>query len=197
MMRIVHTGTPVQKLSGQASTTLYKVIALLIAEHPDEVKTLLADYSICVKDDSEKELTEKLFNAISECHTEFNRDLSKLIFSNCLDSSYDHFNIKSLFSKDKESSDNEKASGGSGLLGGIGSAIGGLSGALGDVIKGKQAKDQATSQTLQQVYAYKAQLASNEQSKIKTKKALLVSLFVILGIVLIAIIYQNRQKNGN
>lgn len=197
MMRIVHTGKPVQKLSGEASATLCKVIALLIADQPDKVKALLEDYSICLKDNSEKELTEKLLSAISECDEEFNRDLSKLIFANCLDSSYDHFNIKSLFGKGGESNNNESSSGGSGLLGGIGNAIGGLGGAIGDVIKGKQAKDQANSQTLQQVYAYKSQLASNEQSKINSKKALLVSLFVILGIVLIAIIYQNRQKNGN
>ena len=194
MMRIVHTGKT-ERLSPGTTSALYKLIAVLIAYHPVELKRLFENYSVELAESSEQELTEKLFTAISECNKDFNHDLSNLIFSNCADSTYDQFNIQSLFKKESGNGSDQGQSGSGGIMGGIGNAIGSLGGAFSDIIKGKQAKDQATSQTLQQVYAYKAQVASNEKSKLNTKKALLIGLLVIIGIVLLAAIYQNKQKH--
>ena len=187
----------------EKSEALLQIIGIAIADNPKIIRELLEDYSIeLTEEPGEKELTDKLLFAIGECNKEFNNDLARVILDCSLESNYDNFDFKSLLGKGGGSGSEEagesssNGGGGGGLWAGIANAVGGIGGAIGQGIKGKQAKDQATAQTLQGIYAYKAQLASNEQSKGKTKMYMLIGFFVLLGFALVAIgSYMKKQSH--
>ncbi len=185
------------KLNEQ-SKALLQIIAIVIADKPGAIQQLLDDYSIELSEKpDEKELTEKLLSAIGECDREFNSDLSSLILDCTLENNYDSFDFKSLFNKGGDAGAEESAGssgGGGGLWAGIANAVGGIGGAIGQGIKGKQAKDQATATTLQGIYSYKSQLAANEQSKSKSKTFMLLGLFLLLGLAVTALVYFNKKQ---
>lgn len=190
---------PEVKLNEQ-SKALLQIIAIVIADNPKAIQELLDDYSIeLTENPDEKELTEKLLSAIGECDKEFNSDLSSIILDCTLESNYDSFDFKSLLNKGGDSGTEESGGssgggGGGGLWGGIANAVGGIGGAIGQGIKGKQAKDQATATTLQGIYSYKAQLAATEQSKSKNKTFMLLGLFLLLGLAVAALAYYNKKQ---
>lgn len=180
----------------KASGVLLNVIGIIIADNPGSISDLLKAYGIDLLDSpSEQELTRQLLDAISQENEEFNNDLAELIMDCTLENSYDSFDFKSIFksSGNAQAEDSEnQSSGGEGLLGGISKAISGIGNAIGT---GRQARDQATSNTLQGIYAYKAQMAANAQSKSKTKMYMMIGFFVILGFALVAIAgYLNKQS---
>lgn len=189
---------PEVKLNEQ-SKALLQIIAIVIADNPKAIQELLEDYSIeLLEKPDEKELTDKLLSAIGECDKEFNSDLSSIILDCTLENNYDSFDFKSLFNKGGDSGAEESGGssggGGGGLWGGIANAVGGIGGAIGQGIKGKQAKDQATATTLQGIYSYKAQLAATEQSKSKNKTFMLLGLFLLLGLAVAALAYYNKKQ---
>ncbi|MGQ0827909.1 MAG: hypothetical protein ACT4ON_05900 [Bacteroidota bacterium] len=195
MVRIINQEKPKEpeaKLT-EKSKALLQIIAIIIADKPKAVQELLESYSIEFSEKlDEKELTDKLLSAIGECDKHFNNDLTRIILDCTLENDYDGFDFKSLFKKGEDSGGEESGSGGGGgLWAGIGSAIGGIAGSIGS---GRRAREEATTKTLQGIYAYKAQLASNEQNKGKNKKQMIIALFVILGLVLLAAAYFSNKK---
>ena len=197
MVRIINREKPKEqevKLT-EKSKAMLQIIGILIADKPKAVKDLLENYSIeLAEKPDEKELTEKLLSAVGECNKEFNSDLGRIILDCTLESEYDSFDFKSLFNKggDAEAEEGGGFSGGGGIWGGITNAIGGIAGSIG---AGKRAREEATSKTLQGIYAYKAQLASNEQSKGKNKMYMLIALFVLLGLALAAMAFYAKKQS--
>jgi hypothetical protein len=202
MVRIINQEKPKEqqvKLD-EKSKALLQLIGIIIADNPKATRKLLEEYSVEFSESpTDQELTEKLLSAIGECNKEFNNDLARLILDCTLESTYDNFDFKSLFNKGGDSGAEEggesSSGGGGGLWGNIANAVGKVGGAIGQGVKGRQAKDQATSQTLQGIYAYKAQLAANEQGKGKNKMYMLIALFVLLGFALAAIAYYMKKQS--
>lgn len=200
MVRIINQEKPKEpeaKLT-EKSKALLQIIAIIIADKPKAVQELLEEYSIEFSEKpDEKELTEKLLSAIGECDNHFNNDLTQVVLDCTLESEYDGFDFKSLFKKGEDSGGEESGGSGGGgggmggLWAGLGSAIGGIAGSIGG---GKRAREEATSKTLQGIYAYRAQLAANEHNKGKNKKQMIIALFVVLGLVLLAIAYFSNKK---
>lgn len=201
MVRIINQEKkqePEVKLT-EKSKVLLQIIGIVIADKPKAIQELLEDYSIELADKpDDKELTDKLLSAIGECDKEFNNDLSSIILDCTLENNYDSFDFKSIFNKGgdggTEESTGSSGGGGGGLWGGIANAVGGIGGAIGQGIKGKQAKDQAAATTLQGIYSYKAQLAATEQSKSKNKAFMLLGLFLLLGLAVAALAYYNKKQ---
>lgn len=182
----------------EKSKALLQIIGIIIVDNPTVIRELLEEYSIELSEIlTDKEITDKLLSAIGECNKQFNNDLARIILDCTLESNYDSFDVKSLFNKGDDTGGGEsgRASGGGGLWAGVANAVGGIGGAIGQGIKGKQAKDQATLQTLQGMYTYKAQLAANEQSKGKNKMYLLIALFVLLGLAVAAIAHYIKKQS--
>lgn len=198
MVRIINQEKPKEpevKLT-EKSKALLQIIAIIIADKPKAIQELLDEYSIELSEKpDEKELTDKLLSAIGECDKRFNNDLTQIILDCTIESDYDGFDFKSLFKKGEDSGGEESGSGGGGdgLWAGIGNAIGGIAGSIGS---GRRAREEATSKTLQGIYAYRAQLAANEQNKGKNKKQMIIALFVILGLVLLAAAYFSNKKQS-
>jgi hypothetical protein len=200
MVRIINdTKTPVanEQLLSERSNVLLQILSIVLAEQPGAIENLLADYQIKLSDQpTDKERTEKLLSAIAACDYQFNSELTKIIFDCTAESEYDNFDFKGLFKKGDTGDEDQGNSGGNaggGLFAGIANAVGGIGGAIGQGIKGKQAKDLATSQTLQGIFNYKTQLAANEKSKGKNKMLMVFSMVALILIVLAAIAYKQHQ----
>lgn len=195
MVRIINQEKPKEpetKLT-EKSKALLQVIAIIIADKPKAIQELMEEYSIEFSEKpDEKELTEKLISALGECNNHFNNDLGRIILDCTLESEYDSFDFKSLFNKGGDSGGEESGgSGGGGIWGGIGNAIGGIAGSIGG---GRRAREEATSKTLQGIYAYKAQLAANEQNKGKGKRQMIIALFIVLGLLLALMAFLSQKQ---
>lgn len=193
---------PEQPLT-EKSKLLLQVIGVVIADRPDAIRDLLDDYSVTFDSDpDETELVDTLLSAIGECDSDFNSDLASIILDCTLDSSYDSFDLKSVFKKKDgdAKADSSAASGGNagggGLWAGIANAVGGIGNAIGQGIKGKQAKDQATTNTIQGIYAYRTQQAANAQSKGKNNTNILIAICVVVGLAVAALLYFNRKPEA-
>ena len=171
MVRIINNEKEKPKeqeaMLNEKSKALLQIIGIIIADNPKAIQELLDDYSIeLAENPTDKELTDQLLSAIGECNEEFNNDLARIILDCTLESSYDNFDFKSLFKKGGDSggeeSEGSSGGGGGGLWGGIANAVGGIGSAIGG---GRRAREEATSKTLQGIYAYKSQLAANEHGK--------------------------------
>lgn len=191
-----------EQVLSERSKALLQMFSIVLAEQPLAIQHLLEEYQIELSaEPTDKERTEKLLSAVGACDHRFNIDLAKIILDCTLESEYDNFNIKGLFKKgesgSEESSSSEGGSGaggGGGLWAGIANAIGGVGGAIGQVVKGRQAKDQATAQTLQGIYNYRAQVASQEKSKGKNKMVMIISMAVLVVLVIGAIAYYRQRQ---
>jgi len=180
----------------EKSKALLQIIGIIIADNPKAIQELLEEYSVELTENStDKELTEKLLSAIGECNKQFNNDLTRIILDCTLENGYDSFDFKSLFNKGGDSgaeeSEGSSNGGGGGLWAGIANAVGGIAGSIGS---GKRAREEATSKTLQGIYAYKAQMAANQQSKGKNKMYMLIALFVLLGLAIAALAFFNKKE---
>lgn len=195
MVRIINQEKPKEldtKLS-EKSNVLLQIIGIIIADNPKTVQELLENYSVeLTEKPDDRELTEKLLSAVGECNKEFNDELGSIILDCTLESEYDLFDFKSLFNKGEESGENESGGSGGGIVGGITNTIGKIAGSIGS---GKRAREEATSKTLQGIYAYKAQQASSQQSKGKNKMYMLIALFVLLGVTLGAIFLYTKKQS--
>ena len=176
----------------EKSKALLKVIGIAIAERPEAIENILSAYSVELNNaPDEKELTEKLIAALAENDTDFNRELAELLLDSTLENSYDGFDIKSLLSN----KGNGDSSGGGGMVGSIANAVSSIGQTIG---KGIDNKQNATAHTLQGIYAYKAQLAANQESKNKTKTAAMIAFLILLGIAIIALVsYMKKQAQQN
>lgn len=187
-----------EAMLNEKSKALLQIIGIIIADNPKAIRELLEEYSIELSEiPTDEDLTEKLLSAIGECNKEFNNDLASIILDCTLESSYDSFDFKSLFKKGgdsggEESGESSGGGGGGGLWAGIANAVGGIAGSIGS---GKRAREEATSKTLQGIYAYKAQLAANEKGKGKNKMFMLIALFVLLGLAVAAIAYYTKKQS--
>lgn len=187
-----------EAMLNEKSKALLQLIGIIIADNPKAIRDILEEYSIELSENpTDKELTDKLLSAIGECNKEFNNDLARVILDCTLESSYDSFDFKSLFNKGgdsgaEENGESSGGGGGGGLWAGIANAVGGIAGSIGS---GKRAREEATSKTLQGIYAYKAQLAANEQDKGKNKMYMLIALFVLLGLAVAAIAYYTKKQS--
>ena len=184
----------------EKSKALLQVIGIIISEKPEAIIELLADYSVTFgKEPSDKELVDTVLSAIGECDPDFNSDLASIILDCTLENTYDSFDFKSLFSKNKDTdsgAETGQSSGGAGggLWAGIANAVGSVGGAIGQGLKGRQAREQATATTLQGMYAYKSQLAANEQSKGKNNLYVLLAILTVAGLAVTALIYFSRRQ---
>lgn len=202
MLRIINKQEPTKPDSTEGATqpltekskALLKIIGIAIADNPKAIKALLDDYSVELPETAdEKLLASELLSAICENDQAFNNDLAAIILDCGVGDAYDSVDIKSLQNKNGEAGyDEEGGGGGGGLIGGITNAIGGIAKSIG---AGREAKEQATSKTLQGIYSYRAQVAKADQSKSNTKLYMMLGLFVFLGFALYAFFqYQNKQS---
>ena len=178
-----------------ASEVLLQVIGIMVADNPLAVRDLLEDYSVETLDGiSDQELTDLLLDAIQERDAEFNHELATVILDCTLESGYDSFDFKSLLGKGGNSQSSQEAdqsAGNGGLITGITSTLG----KIGDGIKGRLNRDQATSQTLQGIYAYKTQLSATQQTKAKSKKNMLIAIVAVLGLSFIGLmIFMSKRS---
>lgn len=202
MVRIIRdkeTSRLPERVLPERSTILLPLFSIVLAEQPQAIQDLLQEYQVALSDaPTDQERTSKLLSAVAACDHRFNRDLARIIFNCAQEQQYDHFDIKGMFSKTGEAGVDEAGSSsggnGGGLIAGIANAVGGIGGAIGQGIKGKQAKDQATSTTLQGIYNYRTQLAATEKSKGKNKMLLLVSLMVLVVCVIGGIAYMKKNQ---
>jgi hypothetical protein len=202
MVRIINDReAPVAKeeVWSEGSKVLLQMLSVVLVEQPMAIQSLLEEYQIELSDQpTDKERTEKLLSAVAACDHRFNTELAKIILDCTLESDYDNFNIKGLFNKGESDSTESNSSGGGngggGLWAGVANAVGGVGGAIGQAVKGRQAKDQATAQTLQGIYNYRAQVASQEKSKGKNKTVMVISIMVLLLLVIGAIAYSKRNQ---
>ncbi len=178
----------------EKSKALLQLIGVIISDNSKAIHELLKGYSIELSENiTDKELTDKLLSAIAECDREFNNDLAKIILDCTVESGYDSFDFKSLFNKGGDAAGEEggSSSGGGGLWAGIANAVGGIGSSIG---AGKRAREEATSKTLQGIYTYKAQLAANERNKNKNKTYVIISVFVLLGLIIAAVAFFSKGK---
>jgi hypothetical protein len=200
MVRIINNkGAAVAKeeVLSERSKVLLQMFSIVLAEQPMAIQNLLEEYQIELSPQpTDQERTEKLLSAVAACDHRFNTELAKIILDCTLESEYDNFDFKGLFKKgeSEEGGSSEGGNSGGGLLAGIANAVGGVGGAIGQVVKGRQAKDQATAQTLQGIYNYRAQVASQEQSKGKNKTAMVISIMVLAILVIGAIAYYKQRQ---
>ena len=181
----------------ERSKVLLQMFSIVLAEQPLAIQHLLEEYQIEISaEPTDKERTEKLLSAVAACDHRFNTELASIILDCTLESEYDNFDFKGLFKKgqSEEGGTSEGGNSGGGLWTGIANAIGGVGGAIGQVVKGRQAKDQATAQTLQGIYNYRAQVASQEKSKGKNNTVMVVSIVVLALLVIGAIAYYKQRQ---
>lgn len=175
---------------------LLQILGIAIADNAPAMRQLLLLHKQDVpSNDTLNDLALAVIAALCKQNISFNTDLGEAILDCGLGDAYDSFDIKSLLHKsDDGPADSSSAnSSGGGIIGGITNALGGIGNAIG---MGRQAKDQATSKTLQGIYAYKAQLAANDQGKTKSKTNIMIGLFVLAGLAVVAfLIYQKKQKD--
>lgn len=185
-----------EEVLSERSKVLLQMFSIVLAEQPMAIQNLLEEYQIELSPQpTDKERTEKLLSAVAACDHQFNTELAKIILDCTLESEYDNFDIKGLFKKGESEEGGSPEGGNSGgLLAGIANAVGGVGGAIGQVVKGRQAKDQATAQTLQGIYNYRAQVASQEKSNGKNKTAMVISLVVLAVLVIGAIAYYKQRQ---
>ena len=200
MVRIINNkeaAVAKEEVLSERSKVLLQMFSIVLAEQPKAIQNLLEDYQIELSPQpTDKERTEKLLSAVAACDHRFNTELAKIILDCTLESEYDNFDFKGLFKKgeSEEGGSSEGGNSGGGLLAGIANAVGGVGGAIGQVVKGRQAKDQATAQTLQGIYNYRAQVASQEKSKGKNKTAMVISIMVLAILVIGAIAYYKQRQ---
>ena len=200
MVRIINNkeaAVALEEVLSERSKVLLQMFSIALAEQPMAIQNLLEDYQIELSPQpTDKERTEKLLSAVAACDHRFNTELAKIILDCTLESEYDNFDFKGLFKKgeSEEGGGSEGGNSGGGLLAGIANAVGGVGGAIGQVVKGRQAKDQATAQTLQGIYNYRAQVASQEKSKGKNKTAMVISIMVLAILVIGAIAYYKQRQ---
>ena len=200
MVRIINNkeaAVALEEVLSERSKVLLQMFSIALAEQPMAIQNLLEEYQIELSPQpTDKERTEKLMSAVAACDHRFNTELAKIILDCTLESEYDNFDFKGLFKKgeSEEGGSSEGGNSGGGLLAGIANAVGGVGGAIGQVVKGRQAKDQATAQTLQGIYNYRAQVASQEKSKGKNKTAMVISIMVLAILVIGAIAYYKQRQ---
>ena len=200
MVRIINNkeaAVALEEVLSERSKVLLQMFSIALAEQPMAIQNLLEDYQIELSPQpTDKERTEKLLSAVAACDHRFNTELAKIILDCTLESEYDNFDFKGLFKKgeSEEGGGSEGGNSGGGLLAGIANAVGGVGGAIGQVVKRRQAKDQATAQTLQGIYNYRAQVASQEKSKGKNKTAMVISIMVLAILVIGAIAYYKQRQ---
>lgn len=200
MVRIINNkeaAVAKEEVLSERSKVLLQMFSIALAEQPMAIQNLLEEYQIELSPQpTDKERTEKLMSAVAACDHRFNTELAKIILDCTLESEYDNFDFKGLFKKgeSEEGGSSEGGNSGGGLLAGIANAVGGVGGAIGQVVKGRQAKDQATAQTLQGIYNYRAQVASQEKSKGKNKTAMIISIMVMAILVIGAIAYYKQRQ---
>lgn len=200
MVRIINNkeaAVAKEEVLSERSKVLLQMFSIVLAEQATAIQNLLEEYQIELSPQpTDKERTEKLLSAVAACDHQFNTELAQIILDCTLESEYDNFDIKGLFKKgeSEEGSSSEGGNSSGGLLAGIANAVGGVGGAIGQVVKGRQAKDQATAQTLQGIYNYRAQVASQEKSKGKNKTAMVISIVLLAILVIGAIAYYKQHQ---
>jgi hypothetical protein len=200
MVRIINNkeaAVATEEVLSERSKVLLQMFSIVLAEQPMAIQNLLEEYQIKLSPKpTDKERIEKLLSAVAACDHRFNTELAKIILDCTLENEYDNFDFKGLFKKveSEEGGSSEGGNSGGGLLAGIANAVGGVGGAIGQVVKGRQAKDQATAQTLQGIYNYRAQVASQEKSKGKNKTAMVISIMVLAILVIGAIAYYKQRQ---
>lgn len=181
---------------GLVSKSLLQILAITIADHAASVAELLDSYSVELSPEpDEKELTDKLLEAVCQHNAEFNAELAQIILDASLGSSNDKLDVATLF---KGANDSFAGEGGpAGLINGITGAISGVANAIGST---RSAREQATANTLQSIYAYKTQAAAaaskdTKQDNKGTKLLLLIGLFLLIGIAVAAMVsYAKNQQ---
>lgn len=178
------------------SKSLLQILAITIADNATRVAELLDSYSVELSSKpDEKELTEKLLEALCQQNPDFNSELAQLILDNNLGNTDDKLDVGLLF---KGGHDSFAGEGGTvGLINGITGAITGVANAIGAKRSGRE---QATANTLQSIYAYKTQVAAGSVEKKQdgggTKLLLLMGLFLLIGIAVAAMFsYAKNQQS--
>lgn len=194
--------------------SLLDLLALYIADEPDRVARLLAEFGFpSSKNLTGKELTNKVFLAIEKQGRPFHLALARLLSTKVKPASTneadqeDGFDLGPLLSGAAGAGTTSGASGsgitvGADPVSAIAGAVGSIANLFGNKQRQKILKDQARSQTLQTMLAYKAQkeaeIASKEAARVKkVKQEQLIKLggaIIIVGVVGWIIVKQASQQ---
>lgn len=190
MIRIVNTNTAAKETELQPKAkTLLQVIGIIIADQPQTIQTLLKLNPLPDNSHSEEELAELLLNELASNNTGFNNALTAVIIKCSMDSVNTQEGLESKFNEQ----DGQKSGS---IWGNIASTVDHISGVIGQGIKGKQAKDMATAQTLQGIYAYKSQKSAQEQQQTKRNTNLLIGLLCLAGLLVFGIVISINRNSS-
>jgi len=191
MVRITDDEPKQVKFTRKDKTAL-TLIGVLIAESPGKIRKFLSKYGIKTSDQpTSEELTTKVIHALSKNSRKFNNELSTLIEKQIVPAdNYDFFDFSSIHVKD-DLYDNYVAA--------IAGAVGGLAQAFSGIGKGKRAKEQARTESMKTIMAWKAQQERTQATAAKGKRQLMMVKvtggLALLGLISWLVISQmNKQK---
>ncbi|MDN5201231.1 hypothetical protein QQ008_07655 [Fulvivirgaceae bacterium BMA10] len=170
MVRVVKRKLP-DKHTAQTKSLL-DLLAIYIADHPGMTRQLLLKYDIPIsKNSNGKDLTNKVFIAIEKAGKHFHNELAKRLYAKIKPKEQeDSFDFRSL-QGGGTSGGNGGVTIGADPVSAIAGAVGSIANLFGNKQRKKIMKDQARSQTLQTMLAYKAQ----KEAQVAYKQAAKVS----------------------
>ena len=171
MVRVIKRKQPDRHTTQTKS--LLDLLAVYIADHPGRVRQLLSKFNIPVtKNSNGKDLTNKVFLAIEKGGKPFHIELAKLLYAKVKPvEQEDSFDFGALLGGAAGGGASGVGGGGGGVTIGadpvsaIAGAVGSIANLFGNKQRKKMMKDQARSQTLQTMLAYKAQREAQAASK--------------------------------
>lgn len=168
MVRIVTNEPVTEGLTEEAKITL-GLLGVVIADHPEKVRKLLRDFGIETREKpTSRELTAKVFYGIEKQGKRFSVELAKVIADKLPKPvNYDSFNAEDAAG----AVEGANITVGSDPVSAIAGAIGSIASIFGNAQKKKLMKQQASSQTLSTMLAYKAQQEQIAANKIAQEKA--------------------------
>lgn len=188
MVRIVNNEPAQKELTEEAKITL-GLLGVVIADHPEKVRKLLRDFGIETREKpTSRELTAKVLYGIEKKGEKFKLELAKVIAGKLpKPDNYDSFSAEDAAGM----MDGANVTVGSDPVSAIAGAISTIGSLFGNAQKKKLMKQQASSQTLSTMLAYKAQqeqIAAQQAAQAKahaSKMAWLkgVGILVVVGLV--------------
>ena len=167
-----------ESFSSEAITVL-NLLGVVIADHPDKVNRLLAKYQIKVDQPSNpKEITSKVLHAIEQDNKRFNQDIAKLIMAK-VDDDFDSFTDP---------------------ISAVTGAVGSIANIFGNKQQQKMMKEQARSQTLSAMLAYRSRQAEMaaaskaQEQKHTNKMAMIKTVGVIAILALIGLLFFRQMQ---
>jgi len=181
------------KLDDKGKATL-SLLGIAISNEPLRIKRLLENYGIQVKaQPTPQELINKTLFLIEQNNKAFNYDLAELLTRQVIPDNYDGFNAQDVAG----ATDGANVTVGSDPVSAIAGAIGSIASIFGNVQQKKMLKEQAKSQTMSSILAYKAQQEQsvNESRRAANKNAIIMTVGILALAALFGWFFFGRTSN--